>query len=398
MICQFTTGKLPIASEALLANPLLGLSGKFDVATGETFTDRVFCEKQYLKWSIKEGRPFLSGNLHKFFTNNIAIGNSTQFDINQIRQALDLIENDYQITTDQTYLRSFEFAVNITGLDKYGLTTETMLDSFIMHEQVRFSKVKKTSRHELTAEHGHYTLKCYDKQKQYPNQPHALRFETHLAAMEPVKSVGVKTLADFSNREKLLKLGEILAKKVDGILYLDPKALENPNITTKQKEKLLEGARPEYWEGLQKENAKDIRTKRRRYKMLVNRLAERSLAEILKTEIKNHVENLMIEMSRFKPLDKSLNRVQNTITDATLNRVQNQFSEWGVDELAEYFSTVTLPKLPVRLTVCENILDPEQFVACHLAELRGHSGINRYFKPSLSRLRRYAELLQASSN
>ena len=340
MICNFSTYQLPIELQRLIDNPLLDLSGKCSVSTGETSTKKIYCEKQYLKWAIKnyddkkdppEGKPFLKGNLHKYFTNDPLIGNSSQFNVNQIQTAIDQIEQDYQMNASSIMLRSFEFAVNVTGLDKYDLTTETVLDSFVMHEGVRFNKVKNKTRYETTAEHTHYTLKAYDKAAQYATAP-TIRFEVHLAAMQPVKEIGIKSLADFKNKDKLKGLQNILMQKTDSLIFLDPLALLNPKITTQQREKLLNGSRPEYWEGLVRDGVKHVAKIRQRYKELVCELAGRNIAEILKTEIENHCNKLLIEENvdcpRFKPLDVCLNHGQSTpqTTDpeSTLNHGQSE--------------------------------------------------------------------------
>ncbi len=331
MICNFSTHQLPIEPQRLIDNPILDFSGKYSASTGDTSTNKIYCEKQHLTWAIKDNKPFLKGNLHKYFTNDPLIGNSSQFSISQIQSAIDQIEQDYHMNASSIMLRSFEFAVNITGLDKYDLTTETVLDSFVMHEGVRFNKVKNKSRYETTAEHAHYDLKAYDKALQYTTDP-TLRFEVHLKAMQPVKEIGIKSLADFGNKDKLKGLQNILMQKTDGLIFLDPLALLNPKTTKQQREKLLDGSRPEYWEGLVRNGKKNITTIRKRYKELVCELAGRNIAEILKTEIENHCNKLLIEENvdcpRFKPLDLCLNHGQSTplITDpeSTLNHGQSE--------------------------------------------------------------------------
>ena len=64
----------------------------------------------------------------------------------------------------------------------------------------------------------------------------------------------------------------------------------------------------------------------------------------------------------------------------------------AIAELERYFSTATLPTVPVKLNACQTITDISKFIAGHLATVKANNG-KRTFLPYLERLQELKQIL-----
>jgi hypothetical protein len=226
------------------------------VLTNKVSDDGVVCsdwrEGTYEGWEIEvhtSGRTVMKGSLHKHWSGTHNGGPFGRYDITQ---AVRRLAERLQFDPAQVNIEVMEFGVNVLMPGKplallrrallhgtHGLNVNQFGGTGFLVEAVR----------------RQYYFKLYDKGLQlvavdgseYPG--HVLRIEAKTRAMEWLQSAGVSTLADLCNPAVLERLGVILLRTFEQMLFACPMPL--PKGLDKRVAALLKrGADVKYWQGL----------------------------------------------------------------------------------------------------------------------------------------------------
>jgi hypothetical protein len=75
--------------------------------------------------------------------------------------------------------------------------------------------------------------------------------------------------------------------------------------------------------------------------------------------------------------------------------MKRQIQNWDpeIAELRSFFNQAVIPSGPIKLSVCETIIDTDLFIKSHFNTLVRHSG-NETYRSHLIRLNEFASLLE----
>jgi hypothetical protein len=98
-------------------------------------------------------------------------------------------------------------------------------------------------------------LKVYDKSKQYYLGNHILRVEKRYKRSVPLRQIGIVTIYDLLDKNKLSKLGDELRKAWEHVLLYDSNLLCSLSLLPQEmREFYKESENPKYWTRLAKRN------------------------------------------------------------------------------------------------------------------------------------------------
>lgn len=110
----------------------------------------------------------------------------------------------------------------------------------------------------------HIEVKLYDKSLQFNLPSYLMQFEDRFCKMQRLKnSVGIEFLSDLKDHSKVQKLLHILLQTWDDILLFDNSVeINNPLLNSRQREMIMFGDNPKYWEKLKSKNSSSTYTNR----------------------------------------------------------------------------------------------------------------------------------------
>lgn len=235
----------------------------FDVNTGEllrqsNFNYKWIGEYYNLKYTIDtKDKIQLRGSLHVFW--NEGKHNHNDFDLTALESVKSHLQNKFGIDPGITAFRHIEIGLNIEGLP---IQTECINENLLFHsgkgipiqlfkyeshaQDSDFKKIKRDS----------YIIKSYDKAKQYQVKSQIYRFEIKNTKTVRLHKFEIKTLSDLVNPVKTEALKIDLLNKWDEVFLLDWTIREN-ELTPKQRNKLKNWKRPNYWVELSKNQSRN---------------------------------------------------------------------------------------------------------------------------------------------
>jgi len=199
--------KIIFYSESIV-NDLLVLGVKvltpMEEATGEIHFPK-FAEYQNLRFKISESnRVEITGSLHKYWKGE----NYSNFTFSELQKSIRDLCVKFNINPLGAYLGGFEFGVNVSPQ----FNPFEFCENVIAYKNESFSKFRTNKKIQIgfEAQKQQYSVKVYDKGKQYLKEENILRFEIKVLKMEFLKRINVSRLGDLTKPEVLNQLGELL--------------------------------------------------------------------------------------------------------------------------------------------------------------------------------------------
>jgi hypothetical protein len=238
-------------------------------------------EYNRLTMRIKYNRyAYIEGSLHYYWniTHTQGDQNYNDFTFPSLAWTIGDICTKFNLNAFNCKIENIEFGVNMIA--PYPISE--ILDSLILHKRKSFNRIKRPERYSCHCEHSQYVIKFYDKGIKF-DIPNILRFEDRAIKMERLnikKKIGIYTLNDLLNKDKLLKLGELLAEDFNDLLFYDS-TIQETDLTASEYTNLTNGKNPLYWERLTKENPNYFPKKIERFLELVNRYGKQKIQETI---------------------------------------------------------------------------------------------------------------------
>ncbi|ALM48940.1 hypothetical protein AMR72_08595 [Flavobacterium psychrophilum] len=233
--------------ENLCKNAIIDLNTLYSPITSEV-ADYPKTGKFYnMNVRITEQQAFFQGSLHKLI--NMFLDdeehNYNDFDIRDIRFATDEITNTFGISPEMTSITNLEFGLNIP-LDED--------PQIIIDHRLLMSNFKNHSKDLKFRGEGDYkefiktdySIKIYNKSKQYGQDKHILRVEVKFTMKRKLESLGVQTLEDLKSTSVLQNLFEFLMKQFDKLVIVDS-FYNRQNILKRDVARLTQFTNPNYW-------------------------------------------------------------------------------------------------------------------------------------------------------
>jgi hypothetical protein len=221
--------------------PQIEFERSYNEETFELADDRHYSFNA-LNLTFPNGKSRLRGSLHKFM--NEGKHNHDDFPISSLITTIAQIEEHFEINASCEIINSVEFGVNI----ELPFDVNELLHSVICHKKKQFDQRSSSHFYFLECNRQQYTIKLYDKGRQYSLKSNILRFEIHVHKMGflHTKGITIRSLGDLSNLELCQKLGKLLVTTYNEILFENPD-LEWENLSFNDKLKYKEAMNPRYW-------------------------------------------------------------------------------------------------------------------------------------------------------
>lgn len=201
------------------------------------------------------GFLLVTGSLHKF--HNSGYHNASQFNLDQVKEALNSLADLLNTTLDQLILQNLEFGLNL----EVSFQPKDAIDGFLCHRgkipDIRYNGNYKEFRL------SEYSIKIYNKGYQYGLNESILRVELKVIKSRFINEIlDIQTMADLLNITNLNRAKETLAKKLGEIIQCYP--LKTESIPKSKWKSSI------YWEGLDRKERHEEKTAFDRFKSQQN--------------------------------------------------------------------------------------------------------------------------------
>ncbi len=279
---------LPVLAEKVLNNDLLTFPLSNVATTGEVLNRPQTAEYKGIKISVRPGgQVSMRGSLHKYHEGGT---NCRDFTINDIREVVRDLSQTFEFEPAKAFLNFVETGVNVPLL----YSPSELIKTVVMYRNSPFQPLRVDGKGcGKVCETQRFDLKIYDKSLQYSLQNHLLRYEVKVKRTECLKQYGINslTLADLTRPDIYPALLQILVDTLNGVLLYDPQIDPEAIEPQKDRELLLQGRYPEYWQNLDKFQ----RSRKRK------RFEELSGSEKIKTELVKKINEKCNLLTTFQP-------------------------------------------------------------------------------------------------
>lgn len=256
--------------KTLISNHCLEFKQPYNNKTSE-LENRQIAKFNGLEYLIINSQiVLLKGSVHKF--KNAGNHNYDDFTLNDFVDVLISLHIEFGINPYQTRLQNLEFGVNV----EIPFKTEDFLSSIILYKN-KLPDFKSYGNKGclLRFVFDQYELKLYDKSKQYGLNENIIRIEVKVKKMEyfnsKTRSIGIYSLIDLLQPDKVEHLKQLLVSAFKEILFND--FTINPSLVKRKldRELLINGRNPKYWQNFPKPRSKTYYRQIVRYRALVLR-------------------------------------------------------------------------------------------------------------------------------
>lgn len=301
---DYTKLELPAEVGArLLSHPALAFSGKFDHATGAVYSDEPAVAeygppvaigrgkdpsdpRRALQFIVyPSGRTILHGSFHKY-----AQGGSNWGDFTYTQFLATVAELCDTFNLDPVSLRLLQLEAGANFIP--ALHTARTLDAIICHREGHaFTPMRSKGGRSLgrVMERDQYSVKVYDKGRQYQRPGDLLRFELKFTKARPFQRLNIYTLNDLLSQDAWQRLQDRVLAVYDELHIAEP-SIDLPSLTVSQRSFIILTGAPSYWQEL----TKGVRYKARgRYADIVDRFAGRDLKGDLRHALATKLRDLL---------------------------------------------------------------------------------------------------------
>lgn len=282
------------SKESILNNSNLDYQIPVSEKTGETSTEiKIARYKKHFTIVVRPNNYItVIASLHKAFNNG---SNYENLSFGELIEALNMLSSELCVDLADCKITRLEFGINIQPK----IHSSQLIENVLCHRGDPFDKIKnKKSELGIECIKQRYKLKIYSKQNQYRLRNDILRLEIHTYKSIHARKYGIETLSDLKKQNVIagLKFGLLNTLKD---LLLDNNEIEASKIKSRsQRELLLRGRNPKYWQRLKSTNPNKYTSDKRSFKKIIH---EHSQIDVLKTVCQHVSEewdrNLVINYS-----------------------------------------------------------------------------------------------------
>lgn len=187
--------------------------------TGDGLRRETFAFQNIVFNRYEERRIFVAGSLHKFW--NRGEHNANQFSETAFAEVISRLENELLIKPENVKITRLEYGVNIAP----PLPCTAIINRCFQHKGIDLVQMKTKGEGKYhCAEHNRFTLKIYDKGKQYKLPNESLRIEVKVTKWIQNRKQGIVTLADFNEADKTPFINDLIARWNE-IVFADPSTI-----------------------------------------------------------------------------------------------------------------------------------------------------------------------------
>lgn len=270
--------------EDLRNNSYLEFKSTLNERTGEISNKSKIAEYFGLKFIIRDDIYIeMQGSLHKY--KNCGEHNYDRFTYLQLKEVLYDLVDKFGIDLKKSIIRNIEIGVNF----KPPIKTKLILKNLLFHRSKPFKDqyVKKGDYRMVV--HQRYCEKVYDKGLQYGLHYELIRYELQFKKMYDLGKMGINSLSDLLDQEKINMLKNLLLFEWDNTFLFDP-TIQEGNLSKYNKGvKVHQWKDPSFW--LDAPKHKKIKQKRL-YQQIVSNHSD-NLHQKIRELISDEYDQLM---------------------------------------------------------------------------------------------------------
>lgn len=259
--------------------------GRHDEATGEVlpFSEAKDYRLSFQKTQTPTGtKHTIQGSLHRFARNGGE--NNDDFNIVEVANTIERLENEYGINPDKSKIQNFEFGVNINIPE--GITAGEFQKYLVAANTKSFGKINpRRAAVGYMAEFEDYSIKIYDKgYLSGSGEKQQLRIEIKvirtrwLEQFEILKPGEPLFLSRLLDKSLINKLGEILQLKLN-TLICTPRNIDERKLTFKERMTFRECRDSRSWEEW---NSKTRERKREQLQRIFLKVGQANPVDVLR--------------------------------------------------------------------------------------------------------------------
>jgi predicted RNA-binding Zn-ribbon protein involved in translation (DUF1610 family) len=234
----------------------------------------------------------LDGSFHK---NQFAGANYLPLTWDQLQNEINHLQEGLQLTGERAELVNLEIGLNIPLPFPVFPFLQKCLISYKGNSFNRYNPDKNGVCLGFVCNLSQYSVKIYDKGKQFNLPENLMRFEIRYLKMQILNKRGINTLNDLRNYKTVNGLLDLLLEAWGNILLFDTTInLKSQALKPKEMEILVHGSNPKFWEQLKEKNLRRFNYQRSLFKRLVARDGKgwhETINDLLKTEWENLFKN-----------------------------------------------------------------------------------------------------------
>lgn len=265
-----------------------------DNSTGEMIDYPKIGKYHNMDVRITKQQAYLKGSLHKFL--NVCLEaeehNYNDFDLRDIGMVVQEIVSMLKIDPNATSVTNLEFGFNVELDDdpQKLIDHNLLMYNFKNHNKdLKFRNQGDYKQYDMSD----YSLKIYNKSKQYGRSKHILRVEVKFLMKRKLTNLGVYSLADLTNVQVLKNLFNFFIEQVDKLVILDL-FYERPDIKDKDRNRLGLFTNPNYWMNAAVGKSPHVRERLiREYKRLITKYKLDSIKQTIKHKLEMKFQEMM---------------------------------------------------------------------------------------------------------
>ncbi len=291
---------LPIDHNDLINSPYLEFEGKYNRLTGEIYEFPLSAEYNKITFSINDNAKYrvdnpsipykihcnVSGSIHKYFDANDS--NASDFTYRQLIDSIIEICSKFRLNPFKCVLTNVEFGVNIIP----PIPSDKALRNLINHWGHEFTHVGGKAKGKECCKQQ-YWIKIYDKNWKRKSGHELLRIEIHVAKMNYLTEIGIRTLADLLSLDKIMQLGAKLEAIWNGIRYFDDTLLFD-KMNDKERSFMNQWRNPIYWQELKEIKYTTYKYHGKRFKEITEKYSRDHRQKQIGSLIKKKCAELLI--------------------------------------------------------------------------------------------------------
>lgn len=191
------------------------------------------------------GRIYLLGSWHKLHSNG---RNCEDFTFTDFVQTVDDFCATFKLIPEDLHLLQLEFGVNIHP----PLKTKETIRQFVSNSKGDSFGAMRSSRGRslgIVCELTEYSVKIYDKGRQYHLPDQLLRIEQKVTCGKYIRRMGIHKILDLQQPEVWQRLSIELLKTLQNLIIREP-FLQEEKLSTSQKLFLHKAGNAHYWDGI----------------------------------------------------------------------------------------------------------------------------------------------------
>jgi len=195
----------------------------------------------------------IRGSLHKNYHKGL---NSQDFSFTQLLEEMAWLSEKVKISPENLILKNLEIGLNVEmSFPVFDFLSRNLV-IYKSHQFNRYAPDQSGKSIGFYCPLSQYSLKIYDKAKQYGLNSNILRVELRYVKMAPLKGIGVRSLKDLEYALVLNKLYDKLKKAWEDVLLFDISELnEVPKLFVSTPAFIINANNPKYWQNLKEKSS-----------------------------------------------------------------------------------------------------------------------------------------------